>query len=279
MLPLFSTVKPPPIHHFHWSGASKSGSRKKANDDSFLAFSAGINGSSELPANSNETLKNEDLIFAVSDGMGGGNAGYLASSLILQTLTFLIPKTFKMAAQGFHPDYLELLKQQINDVHLSINEKADSNSDFKGMSATLTLAWFTPENLYIAHTGDSRLYLHRDGETRQVTSDHSFTWRKFKRGEINERQYRTDPKRSVLCEIIGGGHRCVRPEVAAIPYQKGDRFMLCSDGITDGLWEKHIHKALSQNSNSTSATSNALMTRAYDNDGSDDTTLIVIDIR
>jgi protein phosphatase len=211
--------------------------------------------------------------------MGGGNAGYLASSLILQSLTFLIPKTFKTAAQGLHPDYLELLSSQIKEVHESINEKADSSEELKGMGAPLTLAWFTPDNLYIAHAGDSRLYLHRDGETTQITQDHSFTWRKLNRGEINERQYRTNPKRSVLCEVIGGGHRRVRPDVAAIPYQKGDRFMLCSDGIIDGCWEKHIHKALSENTDSTSTVADALMTRAVDNDGTDDTTLIVIDIR
>ncbi|MGJ8672142.1 PP2C family protein-serine/threonine phosphatase [Rubritalea sp.] len=264
---------------FHWSAQSKSGSRKAKNDDSFLVFSAGIDGATELEANSNNPLDKEDLIFAVSDGMGGGNAGYLASSLILKSLTFLIPKTFKSAAQGFHPDYLELLEQQIKEVHASINEKAASSDELKGMGATLTLAWFTPENLYVAHAGDSRLYLFRNGETTQITQDHSFTWRKFNRGVLNERQYRTDPKRSVLCEVIGGGHRRVRPTVAAIPYQKGDRFMLCSDGIIDGCWEKHIHKALSENSNSTRTAADALITRAVDNDGTDDTTLIVIDIR
>ena len=269
----------PEQHSFQWCAHSQSGTRKATNDDSFLVFSAGANGATELDALSSCPLENEDLIFAVSDGMGGGNAGYLASSLILQTLSELIPKTFKAAAQGFHPDYLELLEQQVKDVHHTINEKADSSEDFKGMGATLTLAWFTPENLYIAHAGDSRLYLFRDEETQQVTEDHSFAWRKFKRGEINERQYRAHPKRSVLCEVIGGGHLKVNPSVAAIPYQKGDRFMLCSDGVSDGLWQKHIHSALGENRDSTSAVAHALMTRAIDNDGSDDTTLIVIDVR
>ncbi|MEO1857859.1 MAG: protein phosphatase 2C domain-containing protein [Rubritalea sp.] len=264
---------------FEWSGLTTSGRRKPKNDDSFLVFSAGINGATELSAESSSPLTNEDLIFGVSDGMGGGNAGHLASSLILRILSETIPKTFKTAAQGFHPDYLELLSQKVKDVHSAINEKATSNENFRGMGATLTLAWFTPENLYIAHAGDSRLYLMRDGKTQQITEDHSFCWRKLKRGEITERRYRNDPKRSVLYEVIGGGHSKVRPAVAAITYQQGDRFMLCSDGVTDGLWEKHIHSALDKNRDSTSAAANALMTRAIDNDGSDDTTLIVIDVR
>lgn len=264
---------------FHWSAHSTSGSRKPRNDDSFLVFSAGIEGATELPPESSSPLKNEDLIFGVSDGMGGGNAGHLASSMILQTLSKMIPTTFKTAAQGFHPDYLELLEQQVKDVHRGINEKAATDEQLKGMGATLTLAWFTPENLYIAHAGDSRLYLFREDETQQITEDHSFCWKKLKRGELTERQYRNNPKRSVLCEVIGGGHSKVSPSVAAIPYQKGDRFMLCSDGIIDGLWEKHIHSALGRNRDSTSAVADALMTRAIDNDGSDDTTLIVIDVR
>lgn len=264
---------------FHWNAISVSGTRKPKNDDSFLVFSAGVEGATELQADDHAPLLNEDLIFGVSDGMGGGNAGYLASSLILQTLSETIPLTFRAAAQGFHPDYLELLEEKVKKVHEHINEKANSSIEYKGMAATLTLAWFTPENLYIAHVGDSRLYLHRDGETKQLTEDHAFSWKKLNRGEITERQYRNDPKRSVLCEVIGGGHRSVKPEVAAIPYQKGDRFMLCSDGIPDGLWEKHIHSALGKNRDSTSDTANALITRATDNDGSDDTTLIVIDIR
>lgn len=264
---------------FHWFAQSVSGTRKAKNDDSFLVFSAGINGATELDPEASSPLDNEDLVFGVSDGMGGGNAGYLASSLILETLSKTIPLTFKTAAQGFHPDYLELLEQKVKAVHHSINERAASDDTLKGMAATLTLAWFTPENLYIAHAGDSRLYLNRDGKTQQITEDHSFSWRKFNRGEATERQYRNDPKRSVLCEVIGGGHQKVNPSVAAIPYQKGDRFMICSDGIIDGLWEKHIHSALEKNRDSTSATANALIDRAVDNDGSDDTTLIVIDVK
>ncbi|MFC5050367.1 PP2C family protein-serine/threonine phosphatase [Rubritalea spongiae] len=263
---------------FQWSAHSQSGSRKKENDDSFLVFSAGINGARELAPHFQQSIDKEDLIFAVSDGMGGGNAGYLASSLILQSLTFLIPKTFKSAAQGFHPDYLELLEAQVKEVHDTINEKADTSKDFEGMGATLSLAWFTPENLYIAHAGDSRIYLHRNGETSQITEDHTFAWRKLQRGEINERQYRFHPRRSALYEVIGGGHRKINPSVAAVSYQPGDRFLLCSDGLIDGLWEKHIHSALSKNPDSTSAVADVLMNRAIDNDGSDDTTLIIVDI-
>ena len=75
------------------------------------------------------------------------------------------------------------------------------------MAATITLSWFTPENMYIAHVGDSRLYLHRDGETTQITNDHNFIWKKFNKGELSEFQYRMHPRRCILHEVVGGGHR------------------------------------------------------------------------
>ena len=264
---------------FRWHAESISGSRKTENDDSYLIFTAGIEGPTELDAIGSDVLDKEDLIFAVSDGMGGGNAGYLASSLILEAFSVLIPSTFNSAAQGFHPDYLELLEQQVGAVHQSINSTAESSEEYKGMGATVSLCWFTPENVYIAHVGDSRIYLHRNGETSQVTDDHSFSWRKLKRGDVSERQYRNDPKRSILCECIGAGHRKVTPQITSFPYHSGDRVMICSDGIIDGCWEKHIHKALSQNMDSTSAAAEVLIARAIENAGSDDTTLIVLDIQ
>lgn len=264
--------------NFLWSARTTSGRRKPKNDDSWLAFAAGAKGSCILLQDGEHELNTHDLIFAVSDGMGGGNAGYLASSLILEHITKIIPQTFKAAAQGFHPDYLELLEQNVRKIHDSINEHAAGDPNLKGMGATLTLGWFTPENLYIAHAGDSRMYLHRMDETTQLTEDHTFAWSKFNRSEISEREFRCHPRRSALYEVIGGGHNSIKPSVYAVPYARGDRFMICSDGIIDGLWNNHIHSGLRRKESSTSEVADALMTRAVGNAGLDDTTLIVIDV-
>lgn len=264
---------------FHWSARSQPGKRKLVNDDSFVVFSAGVDGSTVLSEDGQDTLLREDFIFAVSDGMGGGNAGDFASRLILDGISQLIPKTFKAAAQGFHPDYLERLEEQIKEMHIAVNDEASSNLALRGMGATLVLAWFTPDNLYFANVGDSRLYLMRGEELTQLSVDHTFAWSQLNRGEISEREFRAHPRRSALYETVGGGHQKIRPYVAAIPYQKGDSFLLCSDGVIDGLWEKNIQMAFLRNLGSTSSCADALITRAVDNDGSDDTTLIVVHIR
>lgn len=229
-----------------------------------------------MPQAGSHSLAEHDLVFAVSDGMGGGNAGDLASSLLLQRMTEIIPETFKAAASGFFPDCLSHLTAALRSVHGRINEAGVASDATKGMAATVALAWFTPENLYLANVGDSRIYRAREGAAEQLTKDHTSAWGQWKRGEITEFQYRNHPRRSALYEVVGGGHAEVCPHLAAIPYEPGDRFLICSDGLVDGLWERHIADALIQCPLDPSGTVERLLARAVGNSGIDDTTLILI---
>lgn len=259
-----------------WAGLTHSGSRKPRNDDSLIAFASSPNGAEILPPSGSRSLDFHDLVFAVSDGMGGGNAGDLASSLLLQRMTEIIPETFKLAASGFHPDCLGHLADAIRSVHDHINAAAVSDHT-RGMAATLALAWFTPENLYIGNVGDTRIYISRMDDFQQLSRDHTTAWSQWKRGEIKEIQYRSHPRRSALFEVIGGGHAQVCPHFAAIPYLPGDRFLICSDGLIDGLWERHIANALAQQA-TPDTSARVLLDRALGNAGIDDTTLFVIDV-
>ena len=268
----------PPAAILHWSAFTHSGSRKSRNDDSFIAFASGPQGAETLGAEGAHSLANHDLVFAVSDGMGGGNAGDLASSLILRQMTEIIPETFKTAAAGLFPDSLSHLEDAIRSVHEHINAAAAGRDELRGMAATLALAWFTPENLYLANAGDSRIYLSRHGQLTQLTRDHTSAWGQWQRGEISEIQYRNHPRRSALYEVVGGGHPGVCPHFAAIPYHPGDRFLICSDGLIDGVWERHIADALANCPEDPAPTTQSLAKRAIENSGIDDTTLIVVTI-
>jgi serine/threonine protein phosphatase PrpC len=262
----------------HWAARSHSGSRKPRNDDAFVAFASDMRGAEVLAANGCHSLANQDLVFAVSDGMGGGNAGDLAASLILQQMCEIIPETFKAAAAGLFPDCLSHLDDALRTVHEHINLAAAMREECRGMAATLALAWFTPENLYLANAGDSRIYLSRHGTLSQLTRDHTSAWGQWQRGEISEIQYRHHPRRSALYEVVGGGHLKVCPYFAAIPYHPGDRFLICSDGLIDGLWERHINNALATCPDSPSRTADTILNRAIDNSGIDDTTLIIVTV-
>ena len=260
----------------HWASLTHSGSRKLRNDDSLIAFASGPGGAEILQATDSRSLDRDDLVFAVSDGMGGGNAGDLASSLLLQRMSEIIPDTFKLSAAGFFPDCLDHLAEAIRSVHDHINTAAASEHT-RGMAATLALAWFTPDNLYLANAGDSRIYQSRNGQLTQLTRDHTAAWGQWQRGEISEIEYRSHPRRSALYEVIGGFHPDVHPHFAAAPFQPGDRFLICSDGLIDGLWERHIRNALAASADPVT-TSRTLLNRAIDNSGIDDITLIVIHV-
>jgi protein phosphatase len=260
----------------HWAALTHSGSRKPRNDDSLIAFASDPKGATTLQQSGCHSLEKHDLVFAVSDGMGGGNAGDLASSLLLTRMSEIIPETFKIAASGFFPDCLEHLTDAIHSVHEHINAAAACDRT-RGMAATLALAWFTPANLYIANVGDSRIYISRGGHLEQLSRDHTSAWGQWKRGEIPEIQYRSHPRRSALYEVIGGGHARVCPHFAAIPFQTGDRFLICSDGLIDGVWERHISEALAAPADP-GQTAHRLLKRAINNSGIDDTTLIVVHV-
>ncbi|MDX1680583.1 MAG: PP2C family serine/threonine-protein phosphatase [Akkermansiaceae bacterium] len=259
-----------------WSALSHSGSRKERNDDSWLAFASSPAGAETLRDSGSHSLKEHDLVFAVSDGMGGANAGDLASQLILQKMSEVIPETFKIAAKGFYPDCLDHLSNALESVHEHIN--AAGIGEKEGMAATLALGWFTVENLYIANAGDSRIYRSRDGELEQLSRDHCLAWNDWKRGAIGEVEYRNHPRRAALYQVIGGGHPTVSPHLATFPYQSGDRFLICSDGLIDGIWERHIKNALKENEIPAKA-AELMLKRALENSGIDDVTLVVIHVR
>lgn len=258
-----------------WAAASRSGSRKETNDDSWIVFSSNPDGVERLPETGEGEISRHDLVFAVSDGMGGGNAGDLASALILERMAAIIPETFRAAASGFFPDSISLLQDALKEVHEHINEVGAETANRRGMAATLALVWFTPENLYLANVGDSRIYRCRDGATEQLSKEHTLAWSQWKRGEISEVEYRAHPRRAALYEVIGGGHQTIHPHFAAVPYRKGDIFLVCSDGLIDGVWDRQIANALAA-AGSAGDCCAALMDRAVGNSGVDDTTLIVI---
>lgn len=242
-----------------------------------MVFASSPRGAESLPPEGCHSLANHDLVFAVSDGMGGGNAGDLASSILLQQMAEIIPETFKAAALGLFPDCLSHLEDAIRSVHERINVAAAASPEHRGMAATLALAWFTPDNLYLANAGDSRIYLSRGGKLSQLTRDHTSAFGQFQRGEISEIQFRNHPRRSALYEVVGGGHPTVCPHFAAVPYQAGDRFLICSDGLVDGVWDRHIADALARCEVPAEAT-HPLAQRAMTNSGIDDTTLITITV-
>ena len=116
------------------------------------------------------------------------------------------------------------------------------------MQATLSLCWFTPGWMYFAHIGDGRIYYlpAAQKELKQISQDDTFVGWLFRTGQINERQAREHPRRTALQKALGGGNQFVDPQVGAVAYEPGDMFLLCTDGLTEGLFDSQIFDLLRQ---------------------------------
>lgn len=263
------------IWKVRWHARTKKGGHSEGNDD-FYSILGIAPGHTHIREKTGESLLDpEHTLLAISDGMGGQNAGELASRLILSWMRRSSSLIYEALAK--HPEDTSALERAMHRAHLGLNEVALEDEKIRGMGATLTIAYITPAYLTMAHIGDSRLYLHRDGETRQLSTDHSIAFQEWKAGKMTEYAYRNHPRRAALYDSLGGGHEHINPQFLSLPLQHGDRLLLCSDGLVDGLSEQAIHQELCSLP-PRGEIADSLLARAVANDGGDDTTLIFAEI-
>ena len=148
------------------------------------------------------------------------------------------------------------------------------------METTLSLCWFTPEWMYFGHVGDSRIYFlpAQGGPIKQLSHDDTYVGWMFRNGKINEREARTHPRRNVLQKALGGGNQLVNPQLGAVGYEPGDVFLICSDGLTEGLYDSSLTEILrtSESALNGKTLASKLVDESLAKDGRDNTTALVI---
>lgn len=279
-MPPESVPTEPPPHALRWSGLSHRGRFRPNNEDSFLALTFDGHELRYLGKVGEASQKNTDFVFAVSDGMGGANSGEFASRVAVDRITALMPRCFRMSAMGLASGFSDVLQELFVDIHQVMLRHGRSYEECAGMGATLSLCWFTPEWMYFGHIGDSRIYyLPRDGGLVQLTHDHSHVGWLRRQGRINEREARNHPLRNALNQALGAGHQFIDPQVGAVGYQTGDRFLLCSDGLTDGLWDRALQEYIREPSPAQAALDPArrLVEAALEASGRDNITALVVE--
>lgn len=231
-----------------WSGMTHTGRFRKNNEDAFLALTADAREVFHLGKTGEMTLGEKDCIFAVSDGMGGANAGEFASRIAVDQITHLLPRAFRLDAMGMRQGAGDILTELFSRIHNEINRNAFGYSECKGMGATLSLCWFHPGWVHFCHVGDSRIYyLPADGgPIKQVSEDHSHVGWLLRTGQITEFQARTHPRRNLLSQVLGAGKEGLDPQYGVVGYEPGDRFVLCTDGISDGMSARTIQNTLNR---------------------------------
>ncbi len=214
-------------------------------------------------------------LFAVADGMGGHNAGEVASAMAIEYLRGVALGGVASA---------EAFAQVVRDLNNAIFSAATATTDHRGMGTTLTAAALLdstsetdqPSQIVIANVGDSRTYLLRSGELRQLSVDHSYVQELVTEGLLTIDEARTHPRRNIVTRALGIDAQ-VSVDTWTIPMFDGDRFMLCSDGLVDEVPLNEITEMMREHT-APQQVAERLVTAAKWHGGRDNITVIVLDV-
>lgn len=217
----------------------------------------------------------EPLVVGVADGMGGHQAGEVASAIAVQTLRDRL---------GQGAPSVEAAISAVVDANTAIFNGARDNTEQRGMGTTLTalivLAGGQPgdstRRFVLLNVGDSRTYLMRGGRLRRVTVDHSYVQELLSTGNISEFEARSHPRRNIVTRALGI-EATVRVDTWVLPFVKGDRFVLCSDGLVDEVDDEEIAEVMKAHRDAQRA-AQALVDAANEHGGRDNTTVVVVDV-
>ncbi|MFZ9482949.1 MAG: Stp1/IreP family PP2C-type Ser/Thr phosphatase [Ilumatobacteraceae bacterium] len=233
-----------------WGAHTDVGRVRQGNEDAFVA---------------------EEMVFAVADGMGGHNAGEVASAIAATTLR---DRLSEGAAS------VDLAIAAVVEANAAIFAGAHGRSDQRGMGTTLTalavLHTSDATRLVVANVGDSRTYLLRNGRLRRVSVDHSYVQELVSTGHITEQEARRHPRRNIVTRALGI-EPTVRVDTWVMPLVRGDRYVLCSDGLVDEVDDPEILAILQMHSDPQRAAED-LVEAANVMGGRDNTTVVVVDV-
>jgi protein phosphatase len=214
-------------------------------------------------------VSTEDGLFAVADGMGGHNAGEVASRLAIEA----VGEVLAFARRGETP-VEALLRRTVEEANRRISEKAGANLDYEGMGTTLIVGVIDDGRLWIAHVGDSRAYLLRDGQLRQMTTDHSLVNELVRLGIISRDSAASDKRRNVVTRALGSG-MTVTPDLIEQKLEPGDVVLLCTDGLNTMVPDESIAATIVRTGKDPQKICEELVAAANAAGGEDNVTVVV----
>ena len=212
---------------------------------------------------------NEDFFFAggkllvIADGMGGHNAGEVASKMAVDTVVSLLEN-----AEG---DYEKLLIESIAEANKNVFEMASGERE--GMGTTIDIGICDSGKLYLGHVGDSRVYVIRNNAAVKITEDHSYVEMLLKKGEITPEEAENYPMKNMITRAIGVGKE-VEGDFYEFSLEAGDKILFCTDGLTNMVSDEEIADIVGKSESAEKAAS-ALVERANAAGGKDNITVIV----
>lgn len=274
------TLHAEPGAGFDMAGRTDIGGVRDHNEDTFLIADVGrwldvIDSSLNLPESRRRIPGAKGTLLMVADGMGGHGGGEVASAvavdMIAQFALYALPWVSQPSDEE-EQDLLEKLGEALTQCQARLQTVAvRKHIDQMKPGTTLTVAYALWPKLYVTHAGDSRLYLFRDGNLTQITTDHTVGQALRESGAIGNEPSRFD---HILVNVVGGGGESVSAEAHALRLRKGDRVLLCSDGLTGHVPDVLIAQELAS-APSAAAACEAFVAAAKAGGGSDNITVIV----
>lgn len=205
-------------------------------------------------------------LYAVADGMGGHLGGDIASAMAIEGL--------KDCLRDQRPDEA-LISRCVSRISRQIYDRQLKETSLQGMGTTLTLLWEDEQQVYLGHVGDSRAYLLREGMLRQLSHDHSLVSELLRSGVIDEAAAGDYPYRNVITRAVGTEEE-ILCDTAVIDKLPGDRFLLCSDGLSEYIKREQMQEMLHKESLELIA--DTLLSLALERGGRDNITLILLEV-
>ena len=208
----------------------------------------------------------QDPFYVVADGMGGHLAGDVASRIAVQTISEKIEAGSANTPSG--------LEDAVKAANGTIWQQAQQDASLHGMGTTCTLIFVTESEIHLAHVGDSRAYLLRDGELSQLTEDHTLVGRMVKEGRLQPEEAERHPQRNIVTRALGVDDN-VDVDLTSIDVRKGDTVLICSDGLTSMIDARAIKDVLLREKDPQRA-ADALVDLANEAGGEDNITTVVL---
>lgn len=211
-------------------------------------------------------------LFAVADGMGGHKAGEVASSIAINVIReYFLENNTK---DEFMPPLFIIQSTELSND--KIRSEAELNEEYFGMGTTVTMAVLDKmsNTVYIGNVGDSRAYLLRNNNIKQITTDHTYVHELLRDGHITIEEAKTHPKKNVITRALGS-EDYVHADIFEMEFYENDVLLLCTDGLTTHVPDEKILEII--NKYSTSESVEKLIKSANDNGGTDNITIIIVD--
>jgi len=261
-------------------GLSDRGQKRETNEDCFviaeLARTLHVHHTN-IPQSKSSFGCHRGHVFLVADGVGGNQAGEVASGLSMLTIEDFLLNTLKRFSNlqaSEEQSALRDLQCALFQADSRIFEETALHPEWRGMGTTLTMAFAVNWRLFVAHAGDSRCYLYSAGKLQRITQDHTMSAELVRRGVIPPEKEAQHPFRHIVTNILGGSERGVRVELHSLDLHPDDRVLLCSDGLTEMVSEERIAEVLGEDAGSQLACEQ-LVKEANALGGKDNITVIV----